>query len=77
MYLLYPEADYMALTQEQGEGWKVTLSRNPWRLKPGPHLGHVATSLGGGGHEHVGAVNVERRAEARNTLQRFLAVLDE
>jgi len=71
-YLLFPDADYTLLNQQQGEGWKVTLSRNPWRGAPGPDLGSVFKELGGGGHRDVGAVNLRDRETARATARDVL-----
>jgi hypothetical protein len=71
-YLLFPNADYTLLNQQQGEGWKVTLSRNPWRGAPGPDIGRVFTEIGGGGHRDVGAVNLRDRETARAVARDML-----
>jgi len=63
-YLVFPDADYMLLNQQQRDGWKVTLSRSPWRKKPGPDIGSMATALDGGGHRDVCAINFRDREAA-------------
>jgi hypothetical protein len=74
-YLLFPDAEYMLLNQQQREGWKVTLSRNPWRRKAGPDIGKLAAALGGGGHRDVGALNLPDREAARAAQRTLLDVL--
>jgi hypothetical protein len=71
MYTLFPDANYMLLNQQQPVGWKVTVSRNPWKRVSGPHLGQVAKGLGGGGHHDVGALNVETVENARAAAATF------
>lgn len=76
-YTLFPDASYVLLSQQQSEGWKVTLSRNPWRAVAGPHLGSLFTALGGGGHRDVGAINVPGRESARVLTRTVLDALRE
>jgi hypothetical protein len=71
-YQLFPDANYMLLIQQQRDGWKVTLSRNPWRNVSGPDIGDMATALGGGGHRDVGAINFPERAAARAAAGKLL-----
>jgi hypothetical protein len=78
-FLFFPEARYSAGIMRGANGAKITAMRNPWRdFSPAP-LGHIASTLGGGGHQRVGsiAVSAERAGAAAELLERFLARIRE
>ncbi|PYM27429.1 MAG: hypothetical protein DMD78_02400 [Candidatus Rokuibacteriota bacterium] len=74
-FFFFPEARYSAGIVRGASGAKITAMRNPWReFTPAP-LGHIASTLGGGGHQRVGSIALsrERASTAVDLLERLLA----
>jgi hypothetical protein len=74
-FRFFPNARYSAGVIRWPGGARITAMRNPWREFRSVPLGHLAETLGGGGHERVGSVLVsgDRVAEAQSILARFLS----
>ena len=57
-------------------GFHVTAGQNPWNHPPpGPHIGSVMETYGGGGHRAVGGVNAASLEDARRIASEVAAVL--
>jgi hypothetical protein len=59
-YYFYPEARYSIGVVRQPAGARITAMRNPWIEFPSVPLGEIFERYGGGGHQRVGALILDR-----------------
>lgn len=65
-YYVWPEIKFVVAVYVNGQGFRITLSSNPWREHDGPDLGALCEQYGGGGHRRVGGVaSLEKRQALR------------
>jgi hypothetical protein len=76
-YYFFPEARYSAGVVRWEGGATVTAMRNPWREFQSVPLGRIAETLGGGGHQRVGAIMLhsDRVADAPSVLARLVEAI--
>lgn len=63
-YYLWPEANFTIAVYRNGEGFKITVSANPWLRFSGLDVGLVCERYGGGGHRQIGGILVPDKGSA-------------
>jgi hypothetical protein len=65
-YYFWPDIKFAVAVYSNGQGFRVTVSSNPWEDYDGPDLATLCEQYGGGGHRRVAAVaNLEKRQALR------------
>lgn len=77
-FYFFPEARYSVGIIRQNESVRITGMRNPWLEFPSAPMGVLFAKHGGGGHERVGAVvlNKERAGDAEKVLQEVISDIE-
>ena len=63
-YYFFPQARYSIGVTRTADQAKITAMRNPWRRFKSQPLGQIFEKYGGGGHQRVASVVVERSRDA-------------
>lgn len=74
-FYFFPEARYSIGIVRRASGAKITAMRNPWREFHSVPLGVIFGRYGGGGHQRVGAVILEKEhsLEAQDILAKLIS----
>lgn len=74
-YYLWPDTRFAVAVYKNGQGYRITVSSNPWSEFTGPDLGSLSERFGGGGHAQVAGIALSDRRRALKAAKEIAQML--